>query len=118
MRKDDAKKVAIGAAIAGAAGYVAGILTAPKSGKETRADIKRTAAHAKSEAEKKLKKLHSELMTQIEKAKRQALRMKSGGSKDLNSAVEKASNAKEKVRNMLSTTHEGGADDAELQKTI
>ena len=34
------KKVLIGTALGLAAGYVAGILTAPKSGKETRQDIK------------------------------------------------------------------------------
>lgn len=34
-------KVALGAIIGAAAGVVAGILTAPKSGKETRADLKK-----------------------------------------------------------------------------
>ncbi|MCA1806602.1 MAG: YtxH domain-containing protein, partial [Actinobacteria bacterium] len=36
-------KFAIGAVFAAAAGYVTGILTAPKSGKETRKDIHDTA---------------------------------------------------------------------------
>ncbi|MDO4780985.1 MAG: YtxH domain-containing protein [Candidatus Saccharibacteria bacterium] len=39
-----------------AAGFVAGILTAPKSGKETRADIKKKAGELKAEAGKYAKK--------------------------------------------------------------
>jgi gas vesicle protein len=39
-QKSNFKRVAIGSGIAAAAGFVAGVLTAPKSGKETRADIK------------------------------------------------------------------------------
>lgn len=42
-----ANKLAIGAIVGAAAGVVAGILTAPKSGKETRDDIKRKALETK-----------------------------------------------------------------------
>ena len=52
------KKFAIGTVIAAAAGYVAGLLTAPKSGKETREDIKNTAVKTYKVAEKELKELH------------------------------------------------------------
>ena len=48
-------KFALGALIGAAAGMIAGILTAPKSGKETRADIKAKAEELKSDADKKLK---------------------------------------------------------------
>lgn len=40
-------KVAIGAAVGAVVGFTAGILTAPKSGKQTRDDIKHAAAIAK-----------------------------------------------------------------------
>ena len=43
-------KFALGALIGAAAGLVAGILTAPKSGKETRNDIKKQAVKIKGEA--------------------------------------------------------------------
>ena len=46
-------KIALGALIGAAAGFVAGILTAPKSGKETREDIKNVANDAKDKAVKK-----------------------------------------------------------------
>ena len=70
MSKDNTvKKIAIGTAIAGVAGYVAGILTAPKNGRETRKDIKDTAAKGVAEAEKKLKALHTELGHALDEAK-------------------------------------------------
>ena len=50
-------KFALGALIGAAAGLVAGFLTAPKSGKETRADLKSKAEELKSEADKKAKDL-------------------------------------------------------------
>ena len=40
----------LGAAIGAAAGVVAGLLTAPKSGKETRADLKKKARELKQDA--------------------------------------------------------------------
>lgn len=45
-------KFALGALFGAAAGFVAGILTAPKSGKETRADLKVKADEAKKKADK------------------------------------------------------------------
>ena len=45
-------KLALGALVGAAAGFVTGILTAPKSGKETRADLKQKAEEVKSKAEK------------------------------------------------------------------
>ncbi|HSW92257.1 MAG TPA: YtxH domain-containing protein [Patescibacteria group bacterium] len=47
-------KFALGAIIGAAAGLVAGVLTAPKAGKETRADIKAKAGELKADADKKL----------------------------------------------------------------
>lgn len=43
-------KFALGALLGATAGVVAGMLTAPKSGKETRADLKRKADEFKHEA--------------------------------------------------------------------
>lgn len=50
--------LAIGAIIVGtAAGFIAGILTAPKSGKDTRSDIKSKASELKGDAESVVKKI-------------------------------------------------------------
>jgi gas vesicle protein len=112
------KRWAIGALIAGAAGYVTGILTAPKSGKETRKDIKDAAANGMAEAEKQLKKLHTQLATVLNEAKDKATTLKGTAQKDLQVAIDKTTVVKEKARELLSVLHEGGADDKDLKKAI
>jgi gas vesicle protein len=120
MSKDNnnVKKFAVGAAIAAAAGYVAGILTAPKRGKETRQDISNTARKAKSEAERTLKNLQNELIGLIDQSKKQASKLSASAKQDLDSAVATAKSAREKARQILSGFHEGDADDKDLQKAI
>lgn len=53
-KSSGAGKFALGALIGAAAGAIAGILTAPKAGKETRADIGRKAGELKDAASDKL----------------------------------------------------------------
>lgn len=112
------KRFAIGAAIAAGVGYLAGILTAPKSGQETRKDVKDAASKAKREAEKELKKLHSEITTDINKAKKLALDFSKEHKSDLDKIVSRAVTAKEKARDMLSAIHDGGAEDKDLKAAI
>lgn len=113
-----AKRFAAGAAIAGVAGYVAGLLTAPKSGKETRDDIKDVAVKGISEAEKDLKKLHTELDKLLTEAKIQGEKISGKTKTELEDLLTKAKDTKEKAREMLSAIHEGDAEDAELKKAI
>ena len=111
-------KWAIGAVVAGVAGFVTGILTAPKSGKETREDIKNAASKAKAEAEKNLKVLHSELNKAIDEVKAKGEVLSGKAKQEFEEIVEKAKSAKEKVRDVLSTMHDGNADDPELKKAL
>ena len=111
-------KLAIGAAVAGAAGYLAGILTAPKSGKETRTDIADATQRGITEAEKDLKKLHTELSSLLTEAKDKGNQLSGKTQKELNDLLEKAKDTKEKAREMLSAIHEGSAEDADLSKAI
>jgi gas vesicle protein len=119
MSKDSNRKWAIGALLAGVAGFIAGILTAPKSGKETREDIKDTANRVVSEAEKQLKKIHSEMNVVIEDAK-QLLAGKSGKAKeDVSHAIHQAKEKQQKVKELLSALRDGGAsDNPELKKAL
>jgi gas vesicle protein len=110
--------MAIGAAIAAVAGYITGVLTAPKSGKETRDDIKNTANKGLTEAERELKKLHTELNELITDVKEKGGDLSDKTSKELSAVVEKAKAAKEKTRDVLSAIHEGDAEDKDLQKAI
>lgn len=118
MAKNVGKKVALGAVIAGLAGYVAGILTAPKSGKETRQDILNSANKAKTEAEKKLKALLSELNQKIDSTKKAGNKLTGKAKQEYEKVLESAGKAKEKAREILSAIHEGDADDPDLQQAI
>ncbi|HKR81762.1 MAG TPA: YtxH domain-containing protein [Candidatus Saccharimonadales bacterium] len=114
----EGKKFALGAAIAAAGGYVAGILTAPKSGKETRKDIKDTANRSMAEAEKQLKALHTQLSDVIEQAKTEADQLKGHARREYDSLMQKTQEAKDRTRELLSNLHEDVAEDKELQQAI
>lgn len=109
---------AVGTIIAAGIGYIAGILTAPKSGKETRSDIRRNASKAKTEGEKQLKGLYSDLQDTIDKANQQTLKAKGKATKEYKEAVAKADAAKKKAKLLLSALHDGDADDPNLKAVI
>ena len=110
------KAFAIGAAISALAGYVAGILTAPKSGKETREDIRNRAQASYAAAEKELKKLHTELTDVLHEVGDRVESFKNR--KDVDAALKKGQHAKQKAREVLSTLHEGESEDEDLRKAI
>jgi len=112
------KRLAVGTVIAAAAGYIAGILTAPKSGKETRADIKDAAERTYTTAEKELKIIHTELNQLIDEARKRGAEFNGAAKENLDKAMVVAKTAKEKTRELLSAVHEGDADDKDLQKAI
>src|SRR3989344_462881 len=93
----DGKKWAVGALVAGVAGYVAGILTAPKSGKETRADLADKTDELKDEAEAKLKAVQDELDDLLKQAKDKTLALNAKARAEFNEAVVKAKDAKNKT---------------------
>ncbi len=62
-------KFTLGAIVGIAAGVVAGILTAPKSGKETRSDIKQKANKLKKDADQKADKAKREAAQRADQAK-------------------------------------------------
>ncbi len=113
-----AKVVAAGALLAAGAGYLTGILTAPKSGKETRKDIAKTASKARVDGEKQLKKIHSELNDLIKDGEDATKKARSKVSSEMTEALEKAKVAKNKTREILSALHDGDADDPNLQKAL
>ena len=112
------KTLAIGGTVAAVAGYVAGILTAPKSGKQTRGDIKVAANETYAKAEKELKKLNSDLGKLIDEAKMKGDKLGAKAKNELSDLVEKAKDAKEKVREVISAIHEGDAEDKDLKKAV
>ena len=112
------KKFALGAALTALAGYIAGILTAPKSGKETREDVKNKAVETYTTAEKELKKLHTELNDVIAEAVDRLGALRGKSEKSLDEAVSRGKQAKEKAREILSGLHDGDVEDKDLKKAI
>lgn len=113
------KRIAIGSGVvAAAAGYVAGVLTAPKSGKETRGDIKAAAKKSRVEAEKEVKKLQTELEKVMKDAKVRGGKLSAKGQKELKELVEKAKNSKAKTREVISAVRAGDAEDQDLKRAI
>lgn len=117
MRKRD-RNVAVGTLIAAGIGYAAGVLTAPKSGRETRKDLQKAALLAKKESEKNFKNLHNELTTVIETGKKHSQKIADSKRAEFDKAIDKAQAAKKKVGEILSSIHEGEAEDKDLQKAI
>jgi len=118
-KKDNVKKVVIGTGIAAAAGYVAGILTAPKSGKDTREDIKRTTKEELDSADKKLKALHSEINELIANFKEDKFGLTGRNAKKFEEALDKAKEAREKLSTVMDAVKKGGSkEDKDLDQAI
>lgn len=118
MAKRSGGKLAFGAAVAAGIGYLIGVLSAPKSGKETRQEIKTAAQSAMTESEKKLKKVYSDLDKMIADGRSRSLSVKQKAKKELEQAIVKAEKTKQKARGILSAVHEGEADDKDLNSAI
>jgi gas vesicle protein len=112
------RRLAIGAAIAGAVGYLAGIITAPKSGRETRKELNKAVDSNMREVEKQLKQMHSELGKLVDDAKIQKGDLSGKAQKELQALVGKAKDSKLKMSEVLSAVHEGEANDKDLKKAI
>lgn len=118
MTKDKNKGIAIGAAIGAVAGVVTGILFAPKSGKETRQDIKDTASKLATRFEKEAKHVQAELSDLIEKAETKVKDAgKSFGGKS-QEVVEQAKHARNTLTTLAKSIKAGKADDKDLDKAL
>lgn len=113
-----AKQIALGTIVAAAAGYVAGILTAPKSGKETREDLKNKAVETKEQAEKQLKQIQTEIAKTMDEAKKEAETLKGKAREEIDVAMDKTRVVKEKANELLDALRNGNADDKDLRKAI
>jgi gas vesicle protein len=117
-KQNTGKKIAIGAAIAGVTGYLTGILTAPKSGKETRKVIVEEAEGLKDSAEDELEKLNDELKDLIKQTKVKTVALSASARAEFNEAVIRAKDAQNKSAKALKAFKAGEADDPELNKAV
>lgn len=118
FRKDPktGQKVALGAVLAGIGGYLAGILTAPKSGEETRAQIADKAEDVKNDAAVGLQKAQEELTETLKSAQDKTLALSAQARDEFNEAVIRAKDAQNKAKLVLKALKEGEAEDPELNK--
>lgn len=112
------KRLAIVAALVAVAGYLAGLLTAPKSGRQIREGLRSAALTGISEAEKQLKQLHSELGELLTESKKRGESLKGDAAEELNTLAAQAQIAKDKAREVLSAIHEGDASDEDLKQAV
>ncbi len=114
----DGRNFALGAILAGVAGYVTGLLTAPKSGKETREDITDKAKDIKQGAEDQLQSAHDEVEDLLKTAKKKTLALSAQAREEFNEAVVKAKDAQNKSTSVLKAIRAGEASDPELSKAV
>ena len=107
------KKFGLGILIGAIAGVVTGLLTAPKSGKETRQDIKDKAGELKGAAERKLKEAHKELDKLSGEAKAKAQELKGKAKEEMNAYGDKADELKERVKRAITSIKSGDDDNDE-----
>ena len=105
-------------AVAAVGGFVAGILLAPKSGKETRADLARSAAAAKNMAENKLHAAHEELGSLVEKAEEQAKRLGRKVSTEAKKSIETAKKARAHTAATIAAVRSGESTDEDLDIAV
>lgn len=110
------RKVAIGSTIAGVAGYLAGILTAPKSGQQARREITEKAGGLKDDASGQLETLNDELKDLINSTKVKTIALSSSARAEFNEAVVLAKDAQNKATQVLKAAKNGQASDPDLNK--
>lgn len=94
-------KVALGAVVAAVAGFVTGVLLAPKSGKETQKEVKEVANAAKDKAVSEYKAVRSTVEAKASKAKKaveqKGRRVKAKATEVVEEVTEKAETLKNKA---------------------
>jgi gas vesicle protein len=117
-RQNAGKKMAVSALIAGVAGYIGGILTAPNSGKDTRRNIVEEAEGIKDGTEAQLQRANDELKSLINDAKTKTLSLSSQAKEEFNEALLRAKDTQNKTSATLKALKAGEAEDPELNKAV
>ena len=117
-KENTVRKIAVGSTIAGVVGYLAGVLTAPKSGRETRGDIAHKAENVKDSAEDQLLDINDELKDMIKSTKAKTVTLSSTARAEFNEALIRAKDAQNKTAQVLKAVKAGEAADPDLNKAV
>ncbi len=112
------KAVAILALVAFGAGVATGLLTAPKSGKETRDDLKKASGKLKEELDKRYSEVQGSLSETIDQAMSQVGNFRGSAQDKLEELIDQAKQAEYKVKDVYRAMRHGDADDKNLDKAI
>lgn len=118
MSKDNKGKFFLFTMIAAIFGYLAGILTAPKSGKETRGDIAHKAGEVKAEAVDKLRIAENELDGLVRRVQEKADEFSGKAKAEFSTALSKAKDAQAKAKIMAKAVKEGRAENKDLDSAL
>ena len=118
MPDDKNKGFAAGAAIGAVIGVLTGILFAPKSGKETRKDIKDTAVKVATKLEEEAKKLQIELTELIDVAEAKVKEAGKSVSDKTHELIAQAKHTRDSLTVLAQSVKNGEADDKDLNKAI
>ncbi len=116
--KNNSGKLVVGMFIAGLAGFAAGVLTAPKSGSETRQDIKRTANRVVADLQERIENLREDIDDLIIIATDKSYELKGRAKNQLDDAIEKAKDARTKASTVAKAVKNGEAEEPELNRAI
>lgn len=112
------RNLAIGALLGAGIGYATGLLTAPRSGWRTRKKVVKSANKAKTDAEKQLKQLYTDLKTSLADGEKKLKSSKSKANKEFSTAVANTKVTKNKLKLLLTAIRNGDAEDPELKDMI
>lgn len=110
--------VVLGVLVGIGVGYVSGILTAQKPGKETREDIANFAKKTRDQIQDKVHAKHEDLVIAVRQAEDKLKSIKASSREGLRKAIDAAKKAKEQTKTVIAAMHRGTADDEDLQQAI
>lgn len=116
--KKTVKTAAIAGLVGVGVGLTVGYLTAPKSGKETRADIAIKSREIKEDIVERYEALHESLSDAIEAGMAQVSHLTGASKKALEGLIDQAKDAEYKAVNVYRAVKSGEADDKNLERAI
>jgi gas vesicle protein len=112
--KKNSRNIVVGAILVGAASYVAGILTAPKKGKETREDIRHASINLKISLEKSLKQLYADSTKQLERALNINQQLTTRTKQELESLITAVKHARDNIKIYLTSLRDGDIEEEQI----
>jgi len=100
-------------------GAIVGVLFAPKSGKETRDDIKEGTQAAMTQTEKQLKGLYKDLQDNTAAAKKSATTKTLKAKKEMDDLLKSSQPLQKQIKELISNIREGlDVDERDIEKLV